>query len=338
MNTRTQASILALLVLLAPGSAAAADDLRSLLSCQKAIARAGARFAYTVVTRTLKCTNAAVECQVHCENGVYGPVCGVNPPPCCDPDDPGSNPSFQQCMDESEELCDEENGKIELAELRKRAKIEGSCQTLSTEQLCGTATTPGLNFATLKAGCEDLIPGWTCSLTGIVDCVGGPMQQLLAEEIGSLLDPRSSEALPAAGVTGQFAGISRSVKLNGTLPAGRVDVWAINGVADTKIRVKVDTRADGGPGVTALAPTLTYLSTDGMTPVASTNVVDFACSTPNACGRPCATFKRRFPSNGTYYLVVGASTAAGCGGGSYKLVVTTDAGITPSLILDDVNP
>lgn len=338
MSTRAcvwTASVL-LLSLPFPGTASANADLRSLLACQKAIARAGARFAYTVVTRTLKCTNATVECQVNCENGVYGPVCGPNPPPCCDPDDPGSNPSFQECMDEAEELCDDESAKIDVGELRKRARIEGACQTLSTEQLCGTASTPGLNFAALKAGCEDLIPGWTCSLTGIADCVGGPMQQLLAEEIGGILDPRSSESLPVAGVDTGFRGISRSVKLDETLPAGRVDVWSVAGTADQKIRVRVDTRSDGGAATTMLAPTLGFIGTDGTTPVASTDVVETECSVDNACGQPCAIFKRRFPSDDTYFLLVGASTAPGCGGGTYRLVVTTDSPASPTLVLDDV--
>ena len=323
------------LTLFWPTGSHADADLRSLLACQKAIARAGARFAYTVVSRTLNCTNATVECQVNCENGVYGPVCGTNPPPCCDPDDPASNPSFQQCMDEAEETCATENAKIDVAELRKRTKIESACQTLSNEQLCGTASTPGLNFSALKAGCEDLIPGWTCGLTAIADCVGGPMQQLLAEEIGGLLDPRSSEALPVAGVDASFRGISRSTKLFGTLPAGRADVWSIAGTTDQKVRVRVDTRFDGS-ATTALAPTLELLGTDGTTPVTSTEILATECSVPNACGQPCAIFKRRFPSNDAYFLVVRASTAPGCGGGSYRLVVTTDSPAAPTLVGDDV--
>lgn len=338
MSFRTCVLAISTALLLAPPPTAHADaDLRDLLACQKAIARAGARFAYTVVTRTLKCTNATVECQVKCENGVYGPVCGDNPPPCCDPDVPGSNPSFQECMDDAEQTCEDENAKIEVAELRKRAKIEGSCQPLSAEQLCGTASTPGLNFAALKAGCEELIPGWTCSLTGIADCAGGPMQQLLGEEIGGILDPRSSEALAVAGVNTRFRGISRSVKLDETLPVGRVDVWSLAGTADQKIRVRVDTRNDGST-TNNLGPTLTFVGSDGSTPVASTNVLPTECSADSACSQPCAIFKRRFPSNDTFYLVVGSSNAAGCSAGTYRLVVTTDSPAAPTLLFDDVMP
>ncbi len=318
---------------LAPGSARADAELQKLLRCQKTIARAGARYAFTVVTRTLKCTNAVVACQVDCDNGVFGPSCATNPPPCCDSDDPSSNQQFQSCMDDANATCAQEQSRIDLAEARKRKKIENACETLSIDQLCGTADTPGLNFDTLVAGCEALIPGWTCGLQGILDCVGGPLQQALGEEIGGLLDPRASQALPAAGVSG-FSGIARTVKLKESLGPGKMDVWSIQGQADEKIRVAVDTLDEGG-GVSGLEPRITYVGTDGSTPVQSTAVVSFSCSTPNSCGQPCPAFKRRFPFDGTFFLVVEAAQDNGCGGGAYRLIVTTDDGTVPTLVVDD---
>jgi hypothetical protein len=316
--------------------AARADVLGNLLACQKAIARAGARFAFITVQKTLDCTNELVECQVKCEEGVFGPSCDESPPPCCDPEDRESNPLFGACMTAADGICAQNDLKIAVAEATKRARITGACEKLTEEQLCGSDTA-GLNFDTLAAGCAALIPGWECDLDGILDCVGGPLEQSLAEEIGGLLDPRAGSALQTAGVAG-FDGIARTVKVNETLPAGRTDVWAIEGVADEEIRVAVKTRRDTAGGTSTLDPVLTYLGADAATPVADTNITTFACPHPNACGSQCPTFKRRFPFTGTFYAAVRASTSGGCAGGGYRLIVTTKGGATPTLVADDIDP
>jgi hypothetical protein len=80
-------------------------DANRLLTCQKQIASQGARFAKVTLKNALRCTNEIVECQINCEEGVYGPSCEEDPPPCCDPDDPGSNPSFGTCMSKAEDYC-----------------------------------------------------------------------------------------------------------------------------------------------------------------------------------------------------------------------------------------
>ena len=109
-------------VLLLPtfDTAAAQSDIAKLLRCQKTMAKAGASYANRTVKSTLKCTNEIVECQVNCDEGVYGPSCITNPPPCCDSDDPGSNEAFGDCMVEAEETCDREAQKIVSAEAKPR--------------------------------------------------------------------------------------------------------------------------------------------------------------------------------------------------------------------------
>lgn len=301
-------------------------DLKEVLKCQVRIAKAGAKFANTVISKTLKCTNEIVECQINCENGVYGSP--------CDPDDRNSNTAFGECMDDADETCAKQTEKIDLGEIKKRLKITLACGDLSNEQLCG-ANTPGLNFEALSAGCQAIIPGWTCDLAGILDCVAGPLQQQIAEEMVALLDPRSGEALAASGAT-NLAGISKTVKVEDSLPPGKFDVWAINGIADDEIVVRVRTQDDLG-GLSNLEPSLTYVSLDGSTPVANTNVVDVSCGIPNTCGQPCEAFTRRFPFSGTFFLAVQASTANGCGGGSYRLKITTSNGATPNLVANDVD-
>ena len=316
---------------------AAADVLDHLLTCQKAIGRAGARFAFVTVQKTLHCTNELVECQVKCETGLFGPSCDNSPPPCCDPDDRNSNGQFAACMTAADETCAKDTIKVDAAEAIKQARITSACETLTLEQLCGTDAA-GLNYDVLTAGCAALIPGWQCSLQGILDCVGGRLEQSLSEEIGGLLDPRAGSALEAAGTSG-FDGIARTVRVRETLPAGKVDVWAIDGIADDEIRVAVKTKDDTGAGVSTLRPVLTYLGADAATPVPDTNVTTFACPVSSACGSSqCPTFKRRFPFSGTFYAAVFASPAAGCTGGAYKIIVTTKGGHVPTLVADDVNP
>ncbi len=237
-------------------------------------------------------------------------------------------------MDDADAVCAKEDGKINSAELRKRVSIFDGCEELSDEQLCG-ADTPGLNFVTMNAGCEDLIPGYTCNLLNMLDCVGGPLEQDLAEKVGGLLAPRSGEALKAANA-GTFAGIPRTHKMKETLTAGKVDIWSIDGTADDEIRVRVKTGKDLGAQST-LNPVLTYVSNDGTTVVANTNVISVPCSTPNTCGQDCPMFKRRFPFSGTFFVQIEAATLAGCSGGGYQLVVTTEGTGAPVLVADDVD-
>lgn len=317
-------------------AATSQGDIKTLVKCQKQIGKAGARYANIVIKRTLRCTNEIVECQISCENGVYGPPCSSNPPPCCDPDDRLSNAAFAACMVDADERCLREEAKITDAEIIKRSKITRSCEVLTEEELCG-AETPGLNFVALNAGCEVIIPGYTCNLTNLLDCVGGPLEQDLSEQIGGLLDPRSSEALAAAALAPtRFAGIERTVKVSGTLAAGKIDVWSIDGTADDKIAVRIKTRDDDGTGTSQLDPVLTYIGTDGVTTVGDTSVVPVPCSVPNSCGTSCSAFKRRFPFSGTFFLAVKASTLNGCGGGDYQLLLTGAGGQTPVLVADDV--
>ncbi len=321
------ATILLASGLLASSAAAQNADLKEVLKCQTKIAKSGAKYASTVISKTLKCTNEVVECQINCENGVYGTP--------CDPDDRNSNAAFGECMDEADETCAKQQEKIDAAEIKKRLKITVACGNLSNDQLCG-ANTPGLNFEALSAGCAALIPGWVCNLTGILDCVAGPLQQQMGQEMAGLLDPRASEALSAAGIT-SVGGIAQTVKIGGTLPPGKVDLWSIDGVADDQITVRVKTLDDLG-GLSGLEPKLTYISMDGTSTVANTQVVAIPCGVPNVCGQDCSAFKRRFPFSGTFFLAVEANLTNGCGGGSYKLAVTTPGGTQPLLVADDVDP
>lgn len=328
-----------MLAMVAPSNAIAQTDIKPLLKCQKQIARAGAHYANVVVKRTLRCTNKIAECQINCDNGVYGPSCTDNPPPCCDSDDRNSNTQFSSCMDEADSRCLKETDRIADAEISKRGKIQRSCEVLTEEQLCG-AETPGLNFVTLNAGCEAILPGYVCNLANLLDCVGGPLESAMAQQIGGLLDPRSSEALQIAspGIAGSLSGIARTVKRKEDLPAGKVDVWSISGNAGDQINVRIKTRDDTGLGQSNIEPVLTYLSADGTTPVANTTTVAVPCSTPNTCGTTCPSFTRRFPFSGTFFMAVRASASNGCGGGGYQLVVTTPTGALPVLAQDDVDP
>ncbi len=330
-------SVFAMSLVLAGTAHADPLDVNRLLFCQRQIANQGARFAKTTIRNALRCTNEIVECQINCEEEVYGPSCETNPPPCCDPDDTGSNADFAACMTDAEERCVELEEKTADAEVRKGTGITSACDDLSTDELCG-GQTPGLNFATMNAGCAALIPGYECSLQGIVDCVGGPLEQALSEQIAALLDPRSAEALAAAPALDAvvLTGVSRTRKVKETLPAGKVDVWSIDGAADDLIEVRLKTADDAG-GMSNLEAVLTYLAQDGTTPVGNTNVTAVPCL-PSTCGATCPAFKRRFPFTGTFYLAVSANQANGCGAGGYQLVVTTLGGQTPILAFDDVDP
>jgi len=57
---------------------------------------------------------------------------------------------------------------------------------------------------------------------------------------------------------------------------------------------------------------------------------------PNVCGALCPQFQRTLPFSGTFTLVIGADTNAGCTGGAYQLVYVSPGGATPMLILDNV--
>ena len=313
-------------------------EVNQVARCQRAIAGAGARLAQKTIRATLKCTNKVVECQVQCDYGVFGPPCGTNPPPCCDPDDPGSNVAFGACMEDADEECTSQNAKIGVFETQKQAKITIGCADLTTEQLCG-AQGDGLSFALLNAGCLALDPGYTCSLQGFLDCVGGPLQRRLTEQMVSLLDPRASDAagsLPS--VHALFTGLPVSRKVREDLPVGKVDLWTFTGQAGDDVVVRVKTKDDNGDGTSDLEPQLVLLSSDLSTPVADTSVKQVPCSVPNVCGRPCPQFKRTLPFNGTYGLVVRAAGSNGCTGGDYRLIVVTPNGSLPQLVADDVNP
>jgi hypothetical protein len=337
MSTRAVSRVLAiLLAAAAPAAGLTIPDIQIVSHCQKQFASAGAKFAEKVIRATLKCTDAVVECQVQCDAGVFGPSCDTSPPPCCDSDDPSSNQAFGDCMTDANAVCDDENAKIALYETQKQTKITNSCNALTTDELCG-ANDEGLNFATLNAGCLALDPNYTCSLQGLMDCVGGPLQRTLAEQTSALLDPRAPDAAAAIGLHALFSGLGVTRKVKETVPVGKADVWAISGQAGDQVTVRIKTRDDNGNGTSNLRPSLTLLGADH-TPVADTIVRNVPCSVPNVCGASCETFTRSLPFNGTYYIEVGAVPASTCSGGLYRLLVTSPGGTTPTLVQDDITP
>jgi hypothetical protein len=239
-------------------------------------------------------------------------------------------------MADADEECAKQNTNIAHYEVQKQIKVTNGCEELSTEQLCG-ATGEGLNFATLNAGCQALDPDYTCSLSGFLGCVGGPLQRRLTGEISALLDPRAPDAVAALGIQSSFPGIPVTRKRGEDLPAaGKMDVWTFTGQAGDEVLLRVKTRDDGG-GSSALAPVITLLGTDLTTPVADTSVTTSDCPVTSSCGAQCPTFKRVLPFSGTFGLAVRAAGAGGCGGGSYRLVVTSTGGGTPTLVVDDAD-
>src|SRR5690349_2930828 len=80
----------------------AAADIKTVARCQQKIATAGADFAKKVILTTLKCTEQIAECQVECDQGVFGPSCDDSGPPCCDSDDRSSNGAFDACMTDAD--------------------------------------------------------------------------------------------------------------------------------------------------------------------------------------------------------------------------------------------
>lgn len=311
-------------------------DIAQVSRCQRKIARAGARFAVRVINATLKCTNAVSSCQIQCEQGVFGPPCDPDPPPCCDPDDPQSNEAFGQCMAEADELCAKQAENIDRYELNKQTGIVAGCDDLSEGELCG-AQQPGLNFELLNAGCQALDPNYVCNLTNLINCVGGPLERQLLDQISSLLDPRAGEAIAALGLQDKFPDIPVTRKVKQQVPAAKADVWAIDGNAGDQVTVKVKNRNDNGDGTSNLKPDLALLDSTGQ-PVADTPIRLTSCPYPNPCGGDCPQFKRTLPFSGTFYLMVSAQDAPGCLGGTYRMIVVSPGGAAPVLVQDDVTP
>lgn len=326
--------VVAAFLLMPAGSSA---GIREVARCQKKFASQGARFAQKVIKATLKCAEEIAECQVECEEGVFGPPCSSNPPPCCDPDDRNSNAAFGECMDEADDVCAKQDEKIDGFEIKKVQKITTACAPLTQEELCG-ATGNGLNFETLNAGCLALDPNYVCTLSNLVECIGGPLERELVDQISAILDPRLPVAITAAGLQSSFPGVPIARKVLETVPAGKVDVWAVSGQAGDVIKARVLTRNDNGDGTAGLAPSLTLLGADGTTPVSETSVVSSSCSVPPVCGVSCPLATRTLPFSGTFHFAVGGATAlAGCPGGGYKLVVVSPDGVVPTLVFDDVD-
>ena len=335
LRVNSVGTIIVLLVLMVAVSAVA--NIKEVAKCQKQFAVAGANFAKRVIRANLKCTTGISVCQIQCELGVFGPPCSANPPPCCDPDDLGSNATFAACMGRADGTCMRQAGNIDNWEASKQISIVDACSRVTTEELCG-AETPGLNFRVVATGCAELNPGFTCSLWDVIDCVGGPLERQLADQITALLDPRAGDAISVLGLEDRFPGIPRERKVRGTVGAGTVDVWAIDGLAGEEFSVSVDTRIDNGDGSTGLQPVLSLLDRDGETRVDDTKIREEACAVTSTCGGTCPLFTRRLPFSGTFYISVGAQDGIGCTGGKYKLVVRSPRGSRPTLVADDVPP
>lgn len=316
----------------------AAADITSVARCQKKIATAGADYAKRVIVETLKCTEEVSECQVQCDQGVFGTSCDDGPPPCCDSDDRGSNAAFDACMTAADAYCAGREVKIAGFEETKQNKIIAACSELSQDELCG-AQGNGLNFALVNAGCLALDSSYTCSLDHLINCLGGPLQRQLIDQISGLLSPRASDAARVANLQGAFPDLPVTYKLREDLPsAGKVDVWSITGQAGDKVVLRVKTRDDNGSGQSTLEPSVVLLGGDQSTPVADTLVNSVPCSVPNTCGTTCPQIQRTLPFNGTFYVAVRANGANGCGGGKYRLIVTKPGGVAPVLVGDDVTP
>ena len=316
---------------------AGALAVREVAKCQKKFASAGAQFASRLINFTLKCATPVAQCQIECEEGLFGGSCDDNPPPCCDVSDPMSTPGYEQCLDEAQVICDKMADKIVDAEAIKQIKVINACKGLAIDELCG-AETPGLGFAILNAGCQALDPMFTCNLLNLLDCVGGPLQARLGDQISALLAPRATEGLVTMGLADRFPGMPRARRVKGEVEVGRVDVWAINGDAGDEFTVQLINRNDNGDGTTGIEPEIVLLGRDGKTALAETTIGEATCPVSSACGDMCPHFSRRLPFSGTFYLEVGSSSGPGCTGGRYKLLVQSPGGIKPILMADDVAP
>jgi hypothetical protein len=316
----------------------AAADITSVARCQKKIATAGADYAKRVIVTTLKCTEEVAECQAQCDAGVFGPSCDDSGPPCCDSDDRASNQTFASCMTDADAYCAGQDVKIAKYEETKQNKIIASCAALTQEELCG-ATGNGLNFALVNAGCLALNPTYTCTLGNLINCLGGPLQRQLIDQISGLLSPRASDAARVANLQSTFPDLPVTYKLREDLPsAGKVDLWSITGQAGDKVIVRVKTRDDNGSGQSTLEPQFTLLASDQTTVVADTIVNSVPCAVPNTCGTQCPQSQRTLPFSGTFYLAVRAAGGNGCAGGKYRLIVTKPGNSLPVLVADDVTP
>jgi hypothetical protein len=275
----------------------AGADIAALAKCQKVFAREGSTFALRVIRSNLKCADGISDCQIQCEEGVFGPPCDSNPPPCCDPDDTGSNPEFADCMTKAQGVCDAEVLKRAQYEINKQDRIKTACTVLTPDELCG-AQTEGLNFATLNAGCLALDPTYTCTLDNLIACVGGPLEHQLIDQISFVLEPRISDSIVTAGLQSQYPDVPLAQKVKDTVPAGKMDVWAFNGQAGDQIIARVTTRVDiSATSISTLHPQLTLLDSSN-TPVLDSTVRSAPCGVPNACGSSCPLFKRTLPSTG----------------------------------------
>ena len=323
-------------------------DVAHLASCQKKINAEGAKFAQKTIKSTLKCTAASDQCLINCEAGLYGPVCDDQglPAGCCDAENPASNSDFQTCLAQAQAVCDAEAAKIVRWELDKQTHITSSCAPplVSANEICNT-NTPGLHFATVSAGCQAIIPGWVCNgLDSILQCVGGPLEKRLADQISGLLDPRGADSIPLLQPTTAAAlgGFPIAQRKKGTLTGVlRADIWRIDGLIEGDVlTVRVETRDDTGLGQATILPRLVFLDSAGPSfpAVADTNIRAQTCDVPTTCGGTCPVFKRAVPRSGSFYLAVTSDTSLGCGGvGRYKLIVTAVGGVTPVLVGDEVS-
>ena len=112
-------------------AAPAYAELADVAKCQKGFAREGAKFALRVLRSNLRCTDGISECQIECELGQFGPSCDNSPPPCCDPDDTGSNAAFADCMNSAQADCDVEASKRAIYEFSKQDHIKTACANVS---------------------------------------------------------------------------------------------------------------------------------------------------------------------------------------------------------------
>jgi hypothetical protein len=241
-------------------------------------------------------------------------------------------------MTDADDVCASQDQKIAKYEETKQNKILASCAALTQDELCG-ATGNGLNFALVNAGCLALDPSYTCSLGNLINCLGGPLERQLVDQISGLLSPRASDAARVANLQGAFPDLPITYKLREDLPAaGKVDLWSITGKAGDKVIVRVKTKVDNASAQSTLEPQLVLLGADQTTEVADTVLNSVPCSVPNTCGTQCPQFQRVLPFNGTFYLAVRAAGANGCGGGRYRLVVTKPGSAIPALVADDATP
>jgi hypothetical protein len=332
---RSEALLASLIALVLALPMTARAGITEVVKCQKKIGGAGANFAKDVIKYTLKCTTEVAECQISCEEGLYGPPCSSNPPPCCDPEDPGSNAAYQECLDLAQDVCDLQEVKIAIAEVKKQNKITAACAPLTTDELCG-AQTPGLGFAALNAGCLALDPGYTCSLENLINCVGGPLQRKLLDQMAGVLSPRAGEAVGLLGLQSVFPDLPVVRKVFGVLPAGLMDVWAIQGNAGDEVSARVLTRDDNGDNTSGLHAALALFDLDGTTPVGDTDITDTQCPVPTVCGASCPQLTRTLPFSGTFFLAVQGLPSPPCGGGTYRLAVQSPGGAVPVLVQNDV--